>query len=162
MRTPTLPVVVALLAQGFWASGRFASAAAGSDPIASSATVRSAVEHMLATQAAAWNRGDLEAFCAVYAGDASFISPKGMTSGRQVILDRYRQSYPTRAALGTLSFEVLEVRTAHCQESKPCGALSLVARWRLAGADGSTRTGLTLLVLHPTPQGFEIVQDASM
>jgi uncharacterized protein (TIGR02246 family) len=77
----------------------------------------SAIGQLLREQSAAWNRGDLEAFCSVYANDATFISPSGSTRGRQAVLDRYRKKYVD---------------------------------------------GLTLLVLTQTPEGWRIVQDASM
>ena len=63
---------------------------------------------MLQTQAAAWNRGDLEAFCSVYAADAAFASPSGLTRGRDAVLARYRTKYPDAAARGTLSFAIEE------------------------------------------------------
>ena len=64
---------------------------------------------LLETQAAAWNRGDLEAFCAVYADDALFLTAFGLTKGRAEVLARYKARYPDAAARGTLSFEVLTV-----------------------------------------------------
>src|SRR5437899_891000 len=45
------------------------------------------IEDLLARQADAWNRGDLEAFCSVYADDATFLSPTGVTNGRQAVID---------------------------------------------------------------------------
>ncbi len=39
------------------------------------AAPRAEVLALLEQQVAAWNRGDLEAFCAVYADDAVFVSP---------------------------------------------------------------------------------------
>ena len=64
-----------------------------------------ALQAELTRQAGAWNRGDLDAFCAFYADDAVFISPSGVTRGRQAVLDRYKKRYPTPAAMGTLSLE---------------------------------------------------------
>jgi hypothetical protein len=40
--------------------------------------------------------------------------------------------------------------------------VTLIARWTLATADKTTRSGLTLLVLHRTGDSWRIVQDASM
>jgi len=48
-------------------------------------------------QAAAWNKGDLEAFAASYSDDATFITPAGLTRGRDQVLARYKKRYPTRA-----------------------------------------------------------------
>lgn len=131
---------------------------------------RAAVTDLLQEQAAAWNRGDLEAFCGVYAEDAVFVTPKGLTRGRQAVLDRYRSSYPTREAMGVLSLDPVEVREAWGFEPNPLGdaqpsrihGLSLVAHWKLAKADGREASGLTLLVFHRVAGVWRIVQDASM
>lgn len=128
-----------------------------------------AVQAILATQSAAWNRGDLEAFTAVYAEDASFLGATGLTHGRQQVLDRYRRRYPDKKAMGTLSLDVVETRpvAAAGTGDKTCGVngVSLVARWKLAypdQPDKKTAEGLTLLVLQRHGERWEIVQDASM
>lgn len=131
---------------------------------------RTAVTDLLTEQSAAWNRGDLEAFCAVYAEDAVFVTPKGLTQGRQAVLDRYRTSYPTLEAMGILSLEPVELREAWGFEPSPLGdaqpsrvhGISLVARWKLVKADGTEASGLTLLVFHRQAGRWMIVQDASM
>jgi peptidoglycan/xylan/chitin deacetylase (PgdA/CDA1 family)/ketosteroid isomerase-like protein len=134
---------------------------------------RSAVEALLKTQSDAWNRGDLETFTSVYAEDASFLSPTGLTQGRQQVLERYRRRYPDKKAMGTLTLEVLEARPAQGVEFTALGdarpsrvhGLSVAARWRLAypgQPDRKTAEGLTLLVLRRHGDSWEIVQDASM
>lgn len=138
-------------------------------------SARAAVAALLAEQAAAWNRGHLEAFCSVYAEDATFVSPSGVSRGRGTILERYRAKYADRAAMGTLALEVLEGRPAAGPEVSMLGdavpgrihAFTVVARWTLsypegAGGAAATRTGTTLLVLHRGPDGWRIVQDASL
>lgn len=130
---------------------------------------RTAIVHLLDSSAAAWNRGDLDAFCANYAEDALFVSPSGSTHGREAVLARYRAKYKDRAAMGTLSFELVEVRLTSGMEVTILGdarparlqGASIVARWSLAYAD-TTTSGATLLVLRPRGGGWEIVQDASM
>lgn len=109
----------------------------------------------LERQVAAWNRGDLEAFCAVYAEDAIFLSPSGVTRTRQAVLDRYLERYPDAASQGVLAIEPLEVRVLG-------SAVSVAGRWTITRKDAPPATGLTLIVLHRTPRGWEIVQDASM
>lgn len=121
------------------------------------ASPRAEIETLLKTQAEAWSRGDLEAFCAVYADDATFVSPSGLTKGRQAVLDRYRAKYKDKAGMGTLTLDVLEVRL-----SEAPGSASVVARWTLKWPGKPDATGLTLLVLKSTPAGWRIVQDASM
>jgi peptidoglycan/xylan/chitin deacetylase (PgdA/CDA1 family) len=137
------------------------------------ADARSAVEALLKVQSEAWNRGDLDAFTAVYAEDASFVSPSGLTQGRRQVLERYRKRYPDRKAMGTLTLEVQEVRPVQGTEVTPLGdarpgrvhGLSMVARWKLAypgQPDKKTAEGLTLLVFRRQGDTWEIVQDASM
>lgn len=119
------------------------------------------IKKLLATQAAAWNRGDVAAFCAVYVEDALFLTPTGMTRGRREVLARYQKRYPDAAARGTLSFEVLEVRVMPPAAKTPASA-SVAARWKLSYADKPEASGLTLLVLVPAGGSWKILQDASM
>jgi len=131
---------------------------------------REGAASVLTTQVAAWNAGDLEAFCAVYAEDAAFVSSKGVTRGRKAIFERYRERYPDRAAMGTLSLEVVEARPAAGVEVTMLGdaapsrvhAVSVVARWRLAYGDRDPAQGWTLIVLRRRGDGWEMVQDASL
>ena len=125
---------------------------------------------LLGSQAEAWNAGDLEEFCTVYADDAAYVSSTGVTRGREAILARYRQRYPDRAAMGTLSFEIVEARPASGVEITLLGdaapgrvhGVSIVARWRLTYADREPAEGLTLVVFRRRGEGWEMVQDASM
>jgi uncharacterized protein (TIGR02246 family) len=131
---------------------------------------REQVTSLLEAQTAAWNRGDLAAFCAVYDEDAVFVTPSGLTRGRQAVLGRYQARYPTRDAMGTLTLEPVEVREAWGNEATLLGdtvpsrvhGVSVVARWALRAVDGSQRTGLTLLVFQRRGGRWLIVQDASM
>ena len=84
---------------------------------------RAELTKLLGEQAAAWSRGDLDAFCAVYAEDATFISPSGLTTGRRAVLDRYREKYVDTTGMGTLSLAIQEVR------SLDAASASVVARW---------------------------------
>ncbi len=141
------------------------SPADGASPGA--AGVRADVEALLARQAEAWSRGDLESFCGVYAEDAIFVSPTGLTRGRRAVLERYRERYPDAAAMGRLTLDVLDVHPspeAGVAAAGPGGitSVSVVARWTLAYPDKPKLEGLTLLVLDRTPAGWLIVRDASM
>ncbi len=113
------------------------------------------VKALILTQAEAWNRGDLPAFTSVYADDAVFVSPTGVTRGRQAVLERYQKRYPDKKAMGTLSFEFLETR-------ERTDAVSMIAKWTLTYSDKPATSGQTLLVLHKKGEKWLIVQDASM
>jgi len=106
-------------------------------------------------QAAAWNKGDLDAFCASYSDDATFITPTGLTRGRDQVLARYKKRYPDKGAMGTLSFEFLDARVAP-------GSISVIAKWNLTYPNKPSASGNTLVVLHPRGTSWMVVQDASM
>ncbi len=139
------------------------------------AEARTDIAAVLQTQAAAWNRGDFETFCSVYAVDATYASPTGLTRGRDAVQARYRAKYPAAAARGTLSFTIEETQLASGLEITPFDAAvpggvhgaSVLARWTLTYAGKPPATGLTLLTFRPRPGAakgqprWEILQDAS-
>jgi ketosteroid isomerase-like protein/peptidoglycan/xylan/chitin deacetylase (PgdA/CDA1 family) len=134
------------------------------------AGVRAALERLLEEQSGAWGRGDLDAFCAVYADDALFLSPSGSFRGRQTILERYRTRYPDRAAMGALRLDIEEVVPLWGMEVTPAGdavpgrihGATAAARWTLSYADRPEASGRTLLVFRRSGDAWLIVQDASM
>lgn len=136
----------------FVLAGVFAACACSANLVPPDREIRT----LLADQAAAWTRGDLESFCTFYADDATFLSPSGLTEGRQAVLDRYRKKYVDKAGMGSLTLEIKQVRAATETNA------SVVARWALSWPDKPKAEGLTLLVLWKTKDGWRIVQDASM
>ena len=131
---------------------------------------REGVKGLLDVQSRAWSRGDIETFCSTYAEDATYLSPSGLVRGRQAVLERYRKRYPGREAMGALTLDVVEMRTAWGTEVSLLGdavpsrvhSVSVVGRWTLKRAGQPDATGLTLIVLRPHGDGWEIVEDASM
>ena len=71
-----------------------------------------AVTNVLMQQVAAWNKGDINAFMQTYAKTDSimFIGSKGVTYGWDSTLQHYKNSYPDKAAMGTLSFELKQFK----------------------------------------------------
>ncbi len=137
------------------------------------AEAEAAIRTLLGEQAAAWSRGDLEAFVSVYADDALFVSPTGLTRGRDEVLARYRRRYPDRAAMGRLTLDIEELRLTAGGEVSMLGdavpgdihGARVVARWTLAypaGAEREEATGLTLIVFERRGGQWRIVEDASM
>ena len=106
-------------------------------------------------QAGNWNKGDLDAFAASYADDATFITPSGLTKGRDQVLARYKKRYPDKAAMGTLTFEFLDTRVAP-------GSVTVIAKWNLSYPNKPSASGNTLVVLQPRGTSWMVVQDASM
>lgn len=133
----------------------------------------SAIRALLAEQSAAWSRGDVESFVSGYADDTLFVSPTGLTRGRDEVLARYRRRYPDPAAMGTLVLDVIELRLTAGGEVSMLGdavpgdvhGARVVARWTLSYPEGSGReeaTGLTLIVFERRRGEWLIVEDASM
>ncbi len=125
---------------------------------------------LLAAQAKAWSASDLEAFCAAYAEDASFVSPSGLVRGRAEVLARYRKKYPDAAAMGRLELEPLETRAlggevfTDLQDARPARVMSLVVvmRWTLSYPGKPSATGTSQVVMRRRGTSWEIVSDASM
>jgi len=111
------------------------------------------VEAVLADQAAAWNRGDLEAFVATYWDDPrlSFCGKRGVVRGRDDLLATYRRGYPTAEARGRLSFDLLEVR--------PLGPGAALVLGHYALARNEPAEGYFTLIVERTPQGLVITHD---
>ena len=73
-------------------------------------TAKQEIEQVLADQAKAWNSGDIDRFMDGYARtpDLRFATGGTVTRGWQQTLDRYKQRYPDRAAMGVLTFSELD------------------------------------------------------
>jgi ketosteroid isomerase-like protein len=144
-----------LLAAGARAGVPAAAKTAAGAPIpAADSPALAAVKALLTVQAAAWNRGDLVAFTAVYADDATFVAPNGIRHGRAEVLARYRQRYPTPRAMGHLTLVVLEGRPLGAEGT--CGPAPLVipakpAKSAPSGVAGSPGLGSAAATCGPEP-----------
>lgn len=166
-----LAVLAALFAT-LTLAGRLSAAPPGTTPdvpLPSSIAMtmaRSDVNGVLRAQSAAWNRGDLEAFVASYADDATFLTSSGVTHGRKGVLERYKKRYPDQKAMGKLTLTVMEARPLGVDvASGTVNALSIAAHWQLDHPDdpaAKPAEGSTLLVFRRHGGRWEIVQDASM
>jgi beta-aspartyl-peptidase (threonine type) len=114
-----------------------------------------AVRRVLADQAAAWNKGDLEGFMAGYwkSPDLSFFSGKERTRGWQATLERYVKKYRADGKeMGKLTFSELEVDILG-----PDAAL-VRGRWQLEMSKDKPG-GLFTLIFKRLPDGWRIVHD---
>ncbi len=140
-----LILVVSLLAVSACAPRRFAP------------DDRDAIAALLAAQAGAWNHGDLEGFMAAYAHDDALVFTSGgeIHRGWQTTHDRYLERYraaDARSEMGTLAFEVIEIR-----ELGVDGAIAL-GTWTLTQTP-KAGTGVFTLALSRTADGWRIVHD---
>lgn len=122
--------------------------------VGQSPNAEQAIRSVLATQQAAWNRGDIPAFLEGYwnSPDLTFASGEGIVRGHDGLLARYNRSYPTPEAMGQLDFSDLEI-----QQLGPDAALVL-GHWHLKRASGDAG-GVFTLVFRRFPIGWRIVHD---
>jgi ketosteroid isomerase-like protein len=113
-----------------------------------------AVRAVIESQAAAWNRGDIEGYMEGYAKEdaTEFVSGDTVMRGWQAVLDRYKARYDSRAKMGTLTFSELEI--------KPLSHYYIMAtgRWQLARESDAPRGRFTL-IFRRTAAGWRIVHD---
>jgi ketosteroid isomerase-like protein len=113
-----------------------------------------AIRALLAGQAAAWNRGDIDGFMQGYWNDPGlrFASGDSVTYGWAAANQRYHAHYPDAAAMGTLQFSELQV--------EPVGpdAALVFGRWALQRSADRPH-GLFSLLLRRTGQGWKITRD---
>ncbi|GIV61008.1 DUF4440 domain-containing protein [Rhodocaloribacter litoris] len=124
----------------------------GFDPAAETRAVRD----VLLRQVAAWNEGDVEGFMDGYARTDSlrFASGGSVRRGWQATLERYRAAYPGRDAMGTLSFDSLEVHVLSPRWATVFG------RWHLRRSGGfEDAGGLFTLILEKRPEGWRVLYD---
>ena len=154
LRTAPAAVLLAILAAGsclFPAAHPASPRARGQESASDSSREIRAV---LASQQAAWNRGDIPAFLEGYwnSPELTFAGADGIVRGYDGLLERYRKSYPDKAHMGELEFSQLEFRTLG-----PASALVL-GHWHLKRTVGDAG-GVFSLVFHRFPVGWRIVHD---
>jgi len=105
----------------------------------------------------AWNRGDLAAFASYYedSPETTFVGHEVIRGGVQAILARYRKAYPTREAMGTLSFSHINVRTLAPDLALVTGEFHL----ERTAAGGGNASGRYTLIMRRTPAGWKIIHD---
>lgn len=115
-----------------------------------------AIRQVLNDQQSAWNRGDIDAFMQGYnnSPDTTFIGTTTMR-GYSAVLARYKKTYATRAAMGTLNFSDLYIQLLDQNYAVATGKFHL-ARTASAGGDAS---GFFTLIFQHKPQGWRIILD---
>ena len=117
------------------------------------------IRTILANSEAMWNRGDLTAFVSYYedAPETTFVGREVVRGGRQAILERYRQRYPNRDAMGTLTFSEIAVRPLAPDLALTTGKYDL----KRTAAGGGDASGRFTLVLRKTAGAWKIIHDHS-
>ncbi len=100
------------------------------------------VKKVLFDQEKAWNQGNLEEYMKGYWNNDSlkFIGKNGIEYGWKKTIENYKKSYPDKATMGDLKFDILKIKML-CKKSA-----FVVGKWSLKRE--STKIGgiFTLLV----------------
>jgi len=117
------------------------------------------VRKLLKDSEDAWNRGDLVVFASYYddSPETTFIGREVTRGGPEAIVARYRRGYPTREAMGTLTFSEIEVRALGKEYALANGKFAL----KRTAAGGGDASGRFTLVLRKTAKGWRIIHDHS-
>jgi beta-aspartyl-peptidase (threonine type) len=111
---------------------------------------------VLQAQAAAWNRGDLDAFLAGYWRSERTVFAGGdkVHRGFDAMARRYREAYPTREKMGRLSFSNLAFEQLEADRAVVTGSWEL----EIAGSD-KRPGGVFTLIWRKLDDGWKIVHD---
>lgn len=112
------------------------------------------IRKVLETQQGLWNAGDTKGFTSYYTEDTKFVSTQ-VQRGRKQVEERYVKRYPNRAAMGTLTFDELEITKLGRDYA------SVIGRWKLdrSEAAGGNVGGYYTLLFKRTKQGWKIILD---
>src|SRR3954469_14484938 len=102
---------------------------------------RAEIDSALIKQAAAWNRGDIDAFMEHYwkSDELTFSSGGQTTRGWTRTRESYERRYPTREQMGQLKFTQLEVT------SLSDSAALVLGRWQLTREQSPVSGNFTLI-----------------
>ena len=128
-------------------------------PAVAQSTEHKSIRQVKATMAAqkqAWNNGDIPAFMASYWNSPTlqFIGATGVTKGWDATLKRYQDTYPDRAAMGQLEFEIIQT------DRRSKKVVTMTGKYILT-RDNKNLVGYFLLVWEKKGKNWVIVMDAT-
>jgi ketosteroid isomerase-like protein len=88
---------------------------------------KQAILKVLDTQQQAWSHGDIPGFMAYYwhSDSLMFVGKNGPQYGWQKTFDNYKKSYPDKAAMGELTFDIKKVNLLDANNAFVLGAWHL-------------------------------------
>ncbi|MBI4546372.1 MAG: DUF4440 domain-containing protein, partial [Ignavibacteriae bacterium] len=112
------------------------------------------IESILISQAAAWNRGDIEGYMQGYWKSDSLLFTSGgkIHRGWKATFEKYKKSYNTKEKMGTLNFSQLEIIVLSPESAWVFG------HWELQ-RDKDNPKGVFTLVLRKFTDGWKIIHD---
>lgn len=114
-----------------------------------------AIRKVMDDQAAAWNRGDIDAFMSIgywRSEKLTFVSGTKVTRGWQQTLDNYKKGYDSRAKMGVLTFSDLEITLLGKDAAVVLGSWSLKR-------DNDAPGGKFTLTFRKFKEGWRIIID---
>ena len=113
------------------------------------------VLEVLGRQNMNWNRGDIDAFMQDYwqSDSLMFIGKNGVVYGWKATLDRYKRTYPDKATMGTLKFDIQKI---DFHSKTVCWVLG---KWHLTRPEKGDIGGYFTLILKKIEGKWLIVSD---
>ena len=92
----------------------------------SNSSDKEAIMKVMYKQEADWNKGEIDAFMQGYwqSDSLMFIGKNGIKYGWKTTLDNYKKSYPDKAAMGKLEFDILKLEVNN-------GVAYMLGKWSL-------------------------------
>ena len=100
------------------------------------------IRGLLTRQTQAWNAGNIDGFMQTYWQNDSlmFVGKEGVTWGWINTLNHYKKSYPGKAAMGELSFDIIKLKRLSDQYC------FVVGKWMLKRTAGDLSGHYNLLI----------------
>ena len=100
-----------------------------------------AIRDVMNKQVEAWNSGDIDAFMQTYwkSDSLMFIGSSAPAHGWQSTLENYKKHYPDTAAMGKLSFNLLNLKPLSTEY------YFIIGEWHLTRTEGNIGGYFTLL-----------------
>jgi hypothetical protein len=116
---------------------------------------RRAMLQVLKQQTTDWNAGRVDQFMRAYwqSDSLTFVSKTGVTYGYQATLENYRKRYPTRASMGTLKFDVLQL------DFLSPNVAQIIGRWHLTRPQIGDKEGHFTLLWRKVKKRWVIISD---
>ncbi|MBK9936544.1 MAG: nuclear transport factor 2 family protein [Cytophagaceae bacterium] len=116
---------------------------------------KSEIMEVLNRQQENWNKGDIETFMQDYwkSDELKFIGKNGVVKGWNATLDRYLKSYPDRATMGQLKFDIKEI-DFHSKKSA-----WVLGQWQLTRPEKGDLGGFFTLIFKKIDGKWVIVSD---
>lgn len=97
---------------------------------------------LLTRQTQAWNAGNIDGFMQTYwqSDSLMFVGKEGVTWGWKNTLEHYKKSYPGKAAMGELSFDIIKLKRLSDQY------YFVVGKWMLKRTAGNLSGHYNLLI----------------